>query len=267
MHDPPVFPGSRTPRRSAHCGFGPARGKRSPASCVACVSPGADIEGLTIATPGTNRLAAFGMRKFRCGPVAKLRDNSDNLGDSSPVDMSHQGPLLPHQTCHPAHACNTPHLGLGWDADDEPRLSMSSVRTSCPASPCLMPALCAYLARDKCRVTRNATRIPVRLARWQGWSQFACFASFWKPMGYPGKATVTRPSSCFVVSSQGCGAVLPPLHCPRTAGVQGCQRKAALWVGEEASREKQMAVEGCPNGDEISVWNPTDCRLSKALPG
>lgn len=81
-------------------------------------------------------------------------------------------------------------------------------------------------------------------------------------MGYPGKATVTRPSSCFVIPSQGCGAVLPPLHYPRTAGVQGCQRKAALWVGgEEASREKQMTVEGCPNGDEISVWNPTDRRL------
>lgn len=38
---PPCFPGSRTPRRSAHCGFGPARGEAEPGiMCCLCVARG-----------------------------------------------------------------------------------------------------------------------------------------------------------------------------------------------------------------------------------
>jgi hypothetical protein len=61
MHDPPVFQAQEHLDGLPIAGSGLRGGKRSPASCVACVSPGADIEGLAVATPGTNRLAAFVM--------------------------------------------------------------------------------------------------------------------------------------------------------------------------------------------------------------
>jgi hypothetical protein len=95
--------------------------------CVACLSPRADIEVWPITAPQSDRLATCGMRKFKLGPssdIAIQRQLGDFAACRLVASSVTSGSPTPNMSSRPS---NAPHLVPGWKADDEPRLSMSSV--------------------------------------------------------------------------------------------------------------------------------------------